>query len=403
MDSSTKFRGGTWQRYKLGQAQFTKWLKQTADKLTPATSTTGGAASSSSSQKKAQKAASKAVIESDVVVHWRELETMASNIVEHAKPEDIPSAPINILRDVISLRKKSARFFRRSADDDNESAREKNATHEHIIQVLERVLGKFEGLMAKGTKSADARSANRIKMDLGDLNNMFEHLDLQTSPADDDATSDVENQPASSTAAKKTTKKSKKGSKKSQKGGQGKPKKQQKPRPQAQEPQDPLLLDDSDFDLDYEDGDNDFDYYMMIYCFFEDFNIIRSYICERWCDYFYDRSISLNTLAVITNAAFELFHQMEHDLLQDMRRMGMPSRIFGSYEFMMMELFTHSGLEHIDYDSYGNLSKEDSEARSKYLTFFHGKILAIFAKDFIACLAVISLRNFDLNDLVADF
>lgn len=367
MDSSTRFRGGTWQRYKLGQAQFTKWLKQTADKFAPATSTTGGAAPSSSLQKKPQKAASKAAIESDVVVHWRELETMASNIVEHAKPEDIPNAPINILRDVISLRKKSARFFRRSAGEDNESAREKNDTHEHIIQVLERVLAKFEALMAKGTKSADARSANRIKMDLGDLNNMFEHLQLQTSPADDDAASDVENQPESSTAAKKNKKRSKKGSKKLQKGG--KAKKEQKPRPQAEESQDPLRLDDSDFDLDYEDGDNDFDYYMMIYCFFEDFNIIRSYICERWCDYFYDRSISLNTLAVITNAAFELFHQMEHDLLLDMRRMGMPSRICGSYEYMMMELFTHSGLEHIDYDSYGNLSKEDSEARSKYLSF----------------------------------
>lgn len=59
---------------------------------------------------------------------------MASNIVEHAKPDDIPSAPINILRDVIGLRKKSARFFCRSADDDNESAREKDATHEHIIR-----------------------------------------------------------------------------------------------------------------------------------------------------------------------------------------------------------------------------------------------------------------------------
>lgn len=368
MDSTTKFRGGTWQRYKLGQAQFTKWLKQTADKLTPATTATGGVASSSSSQKKPSKAASKPAIDSEVVVHWRELETMASNIIEHAKPHDIPSAPINILRDVIGLRKKSARFFRRSADDDNESAREKNATHEHIIKVLERVLGKFEALMAKGTKSADEKSSDRIKMDLADLNNMFEHLDLQTSPADDDAASDVENQAESSVSTKKNTKKSKKGSKKSQKGG--KPKKQQKPRPQHQEPQDPVWLDDPDFDLDYDDGDIEFDYYMMVYCFFEDFNIIRSYICERWCDYFYDRSISLSTLAIITNAAFELFHQMEHDLLLDMRRMGMPTRIVGSYESMMMGLFTESGLEHIDYDSYRSLSKEESDARSKLLPLF---------------------------------
>lgn len=361
MDSSAKFRGGTWQRYKLGQAQFTKWLKQTADKFTPATSTAGGVASSSSSQKKAQKAASKAAIESDVVVHWRELETMASNIVEHAKPEDIPSAPINILRDVIGLRKKSARFFRRSADDDDESAREKNATHEHIIKVLERVLGKFEALMAKGTKSADSKSSDHMKMDLADLNNMFEHLELQTSPVDDDVASDIENRPESFAPTKQTTKRSKKG---------GKPKKQQKPRPQPQEPQDKVWPEESDFGLSYDDGDNEFDYYMMIYCFFEDFNIIRSYICERWCDYFYDRSISLNTLAVITNAAFELFHQMEHDLLLDMRRMGLRSRIFGSYETMMMELFTQAGLEHIDYDSYTNLSKEDSDARSKHPPLF---------------------------------
>lgn len=304
MDSSAQFRGGTWQRYKLGQAQFTKWLKQTADKITPATSATGSvASSSSSSRKKAQKAASKATIDNDVVVHWSELETMASSIVEHAKPDDIPDAPINILRDVIALRKKSARFFRRSADDGNEGAQEKNATHEHIIKVLERVLGKFEALMAKGTRSADAKSGDRMKMDLADLNNMFEHLELQTSPADDDVASDIENQLGSSAPTKRTTKKSKKGGKKPQKGG--KPKKQQIPRPQPQEPQDTPGLDASDFNLDYDNGDNEFDYYMMIYCFFEDFNIIRSYICERWCDYFYDRSISLNTLAVITNAAFE--------------------------------------------------------------------------------------------------
>lgn len=367
MDPSTKFRGGTWQRYKLGQAQFTKWLKQTADKLTPAGSATGDATSSSSKQKKA-KNTPKATIENDVVVHWSELETMASSIVEHAKPNDIPSAPINILRDVIGLRKKSARFFRRSAGDDDESAREKNATHEHIINVLERVLAKFEDLMAKATKPKDAKSANGIKMDVADLNNMFEHLELQTSPTDDDAASDIENQAETSAPSKKASKKSKKRGKKLQKGG--KAKKQQKPRPQPEEQKEPLWPDDSDFDLDYDDSDNEFDYYMMIYCFFEDFNIIRSYICERWCDYFYDRSISLNTLAVITNAAFELFHQMEHDLLLDLRRMGMPSRICGSYEFMMMELFTESGLEHIDYDSYRNLSKEDSDARSKHPPLF---------------------------------
>ncbi len=34
MEESGNLKGiGTWRRYKLGQAQFTSWLKQTADKL----------------------------------------------------------------------------------------------------------------------------------------------------------------------------------------------------------------------------------------------------------------------------------------------------------------------------------------------------------------------------------
>jgi hypothetical protein len=57
---------------------------------------------------------------------------------------------------------------------------------------------------------------------------------------------------------------------------------------------------------------------------------------------------------------------MEHDLLLDMRRMGIRNRVFASYEYMMMELFAKFGLEHIDYDSDKNLSKEEIDARSKH-------------------------------------
>ncbi|KUI67660.1 hypothetical protein VM1G_03031 [Cytospora mali] len=366
MDSGTSFRGGTWHRYKLGQAQFTKWLKQTAEKFTPTTAgTIQGSGSLSTASKKAQKKAAKAGVDNDVAVHWRELETMASNIVENARPEDIPPAPLNILRDVIGLRKKSARFFSRAAvEDGNEGLRDKNVTHEHIIRVLERVLGKFETLVSKGAQAAKdmAMSATGIRMDLNDLNNMFEHLELQTSPevAEEEVSSDVENQPEISASAKKASKKSTKGGKKIQKGGKAK---KQRESTKPAEKQDSSWIDDVDFGLEYEDDDEEFDYYMMIYCFFEDFNLIRSYICERWCDYFYDRSISLNTLAVITNAAFELFHQMEHDLIIDMRRIGIRDRNMGSYEFMMMAIFTEFGMEHIDYDSYEALSNEESNER----------------------------------------
>jgi hypothetical protein len=69
--------------------------------------------------------------------------------------------------------------------------------------------------------------------------------------------------------------------------------------------------------VDNYDSDDELDYYMMLYCYFVDFNAIRSYVAERWCDYWYDRSVSLCTLSVITNAAYEL-HQLEMDLVQQL-------------------------------------------------------------------------------------
>ncbi|KAJ4414010.1 hypothetical protein N0V82_008180 [Gnomoniopsis sp. IMI 355080] len=359
MDSKSGFRaGGTWYRYKLGQAQFTKWLKQTADKTTPAPADgVGGRPSLSRSAKKVQKKAAKSGVDEEVAIHWRELETMADNITTNANPEDIPSAPINILRDVIALRKKSARFFRRTVDSKGgEALRDKNATHEHIIQVLERVLAKFEALKARMPGTASAKGAERSRDGIDDLNNMFEHLEVQSSSYENemDAGSDVENQ--LETTSSKTPKKAKKvGKKKLLKGI--KPKKQPDPVP------DPGWMDNIDFGLQTEEEEEEFDYYMMVYCFFEDFNLVRSYICERWCDYYFDRSISLNTLAVITNAAFELFHQMEHDLIMDMRRIGIRDRNMGQYEVMMMMIFAEMGMEHVDYDSYDGLSQAEKDDR----------------------------------------
>lgn len=376
MDGTAHFRGGTWQRYKLGQAQFTKWLKQTAEKLTPdpsSTATTATATTSSFSSagaaKKAKKKAEKSGIDTATSVHWRELEVLASNIVDNAKPEDIPSAPINILRDVIGLRKKSAAFFGRA--DGDEEMKERNATHEHIIKVLERVLAKFEAVLAKvpGGAKRDAASSSRssTKMDLADLNNMFEHLEVQTSAEageeDEDRTSDKENRAESITSSKKPKKG---GKKKAPKGGKAS-KKQRSEESSSKTKKESSWVDSIDFGLDglddYDD-DEEFDYYMMVYCFFEDFNLIRDYICERWCDYYYDRSIGLNALAVMTNAAFELFQQMEHDLLSDMRRSGIANyRQMGDYETMMMMVFTEFGMEHIDYDSYEDLSEEEEQNR----------------------------------------
>lgn len=373
MDSNSRFRGGTWHRYKLGQAQFTKWLKQTADKVTPSANTApgnGAGTETPTSIKKSQKKVAKAGVDGDVAVHWRELEIMASSVVDNAQPEDIPAAPINILRDVIGLRKKSARFFRRSAGDNDDDAREKNATHEHIIQVLERVLAKFEAVRARVQRTGRdaARSDSGLGVDVNDLNNMFEHLEVQASleAADDEADlADIENQPETSSSREQAGKNKKRGKKKLQKGG-GKVNKQRGSASSTMANSagtDSSWVDDIDFGLEGEEEDEEFDYFMIIYCFFEDFNLIRSYICERWCDYYFDRSVDLNTLAVITNAAFELFHQMEHDLMMDMRRIGIRDRRMGQYEVMMMSIFAEFGMEHVEYEAYDNLTQEESDER----------------------------------------
>lgn len=340
-DASDKFTGGTWQRYKLGQAQFTRWLKQTYDKLIPIDSR-----SSTGLSKRAQKRLA------DVPVHWRELEIMSAKVTEVARLQDIPTTPISILRDVIGLRKKSAKFFSR-AGEGNEKMQLKNATHQHIIDVLERVLGMFEGFMVRAGRNPTA-STGDLGVKSADLNNMFEHLKLHTSSdaTAEDSDSDVENKPVPS--------KSKKGGKKKVQKKKKQPQKQQQQQVAAQS--DSSWIDNFTWETDSPD-DDDFDYYMMIYCFFEDFNTIRSYVVERWCDYYFDRSVSLNTLAVITNAAFELYSRLERTLILDMRRIGIRDRELGHYEYMMMAIFTAFGMEHVDYEAYDNLDKEEHDAR----------------------------------------
>lgn len=91
-------------------------------------------------------------------------------------------------------------------------------------------------------------------------------------------------------------------------------------------------MDDADFGLQMDEDGEEFDYYMMNYYFFEDFNLVQSKIRERWCDHYFYISIPLNTLAIVTKAAFELVYHMEHDLILDMRRIGIRDRDMDHYD-----------------------------------------------------------------------
>jgi len=384
---------GTWRRYKLGQKQFTTWLKQTSEKIAsrkqepghdgqPEQSNASNGVPSdpnTTGKKRKNKKGKEKISLADIdpqptsdggSVHWSQLEAMATTIVENADPDEIPDAPIRILRDVVNLRKRSARFFSRHAKESkDETLKIKNATHEHMIGVLDRVLGKFDTLKSRVRASSSEPKANAEgEVDINDLGNMFEHLEVQPAAADDgddEQSSDAESHVGESS---RRTKKNKKGAKKSKKG-----KKSQRAsrsnngatsanaNGSTSAPREPgrNWVEDMQFGEEL-DGDDEFDYYMLVYCFFADFNTIRNYVCERWCDYYYDNSVSLNTLAVITNAACEFFNQMEVDLRRLTRSID-PA--MANYKVMTEMLFFNYGIDHIDYDSYLDLDEEQQDER----------------------------------------
>ena len=131
---------GTWQRYKLGQKQWTQWLAQTADKIRRG----GGSAKEPTDPAVAQPRSNAAF--AAATMHWSQLEVLAQFVIDNLAPEEIPASSVSILRDVVALRKQSARFFSRVAQkSSDEKLKKSNATHEFIIKVLEKILGRFDG------------------------------------------------------------------------------------------------------------------------------------------------------------------------------------------------------------------------------------------------------------------
>jgi hypothetical protein len=271
---------GTWRRYKLGQAQFTSWLKQTADRLVsrkqeePNGGEEGGAAAAQQScrQKKKAKAAAAAGIpipinldpRNEKFVHWSQLEILAQRVADNADPEDVPDSALNILRDVVGLRKKSYNFFTRaSKDTDDEKVKQSNASHAHIISVLERVLAKLEVLvMARGNRERKNESKENAPINISGLSNMFSYLEVQASQDTVDGPSDSEETLVEARRPPQKTRKKKGGAKKLQK-----PKNVERRLEKAstKTKNGSSWIDEIDFGLADDDEDEDeFDLYMMI-------------------------------------------------------------------------------------------------------------------------------------------
>jgi hypothetical protein len=298
---------------------------------------------------------------------------MAKTIVQLADPKDVPQAPISILRDVIHLRKRTSRFFATIASQsDDEKLKGKNSTHEHRISVLEDILGMFESVQGCGKES---KSCGFI--DVKDLNNMFEYLDVEGSLVDKEEDREP---PETSTVSRqaKDRGKSKKSTAKQKKAATSQKTTSADSQVTDDHTSNPITQTDgaatrNSTDPDFQPWDeeglwmkdqsavhrevsavqqlihhHDYpDLWMIWYCFFEDFNTIRNHVCERWCDYFYaDSPVHLNTLAVMTNTACELFQQMERDLHAVLDPVC-PR--MAEYDYMTQLLVFSETMQHVDY------------------------------------------------------
>ncbi|KAM0815715.1 hypothetical protein AB5N19_01514 [Seiridium cardinale] len=251
---------------------------------------------------------------------------MARLITDHAEPQGIPQSSISVLRDVVSLRKKSARFFVK-----------------YIIKVLEKILAQLEATVSKftgWTKGTDLATDRQVSMD--DINNTFELLKVEETQHADDTASDESD--AELTVKKFNQKKLSKN-----KGKKQKLKARKNPKSQGAV----KATSGSDWVDEFkwvDEEDDEFDYYMLIYCFFEYFNTIHDYVIDKWCDYFFYKSVRTEVLGVITNAACELFHEMERELFITARALKLPAKMI-EYRFMMNTLFIQYGLDHVDYEN----------------------------------------------------
>ncbi|KAH8586168.1 hypothetical protein B0O99DRAFT_83821 [Bisporella sp. PMI_857] len=256
-----------------------------------------------------------------------------------------------LLRDLIVQRKEASAFYKATGS----GSAKAEAGHAHYLVVLESALNAFDKAATLSKNSVKTRVVSKAapahsRSDVA-FNNLFISLEVEGSstPVNDRTwTSNEESDKEDAGLNKATESKNSngkgkgKGSKSKGKGkGKGKGKNTLKSSQKA------TTLDAWDFQLkgiDKSDLNGDGDLYFMIYCFFKDFNSVREYIQERWCDY-QDGLLALSAVSLVTNTAFELFQRAEKELLSQI-----PSRDpLRQYQAMAHLLFFDRGLAHVDY------------------------------------------------------
>jgi len=221
--------------------------------------------------------------------------------------------------------------------------------HIHYLGVLENALKVFDRSKSKDVSNVPASSATTPSHSASEVafRNLFHALTIGDSlnPTDiGEQSSDDDGESKQTSAPKKPKPVKKKG--KGKKAPKASKTLQKKSEAKELNLLESLIQQNSD-DNYYSEEEEEEDLYFMIYCFFKDFNYMRDYIQERWCDY-QDGLLSLSAVSLVTNTAFELFQKAEKELLE-----LIPFRTgLRNYYSMAMALFVEVGLEHVDYDKF---------------------------------------------------
>jgi len=335
---------GAYTQYKTKQAKFTTWLKQTADRCTRVRTTR----------------TTSSTLSACYTVRYTKLPGLAQSVASNLSPESIPRYMIESLRDVIRTRRGFSRLYSKPSRAKDEHVRASNEVHLHMINILENVLRILDeptwGLRERGRKlPEEVPDAER-------LINVFETLTVEQLQAGDSDDSGEDNQELDADAVLRYRRSKRK---KGKKGKRSTKVTKISNRAVRSAP----VMDEESYDMEDDPEDTLF----MAYCFFQgisihqiygelgltstlDFNSIRDFLKERWCDY-NDGLLSLSAVSIVTDTAFNLFQRAEKELLA---RLPINSEL-KTFSEMTFRLLSSGALEHVDYQAI--LAKDEQYRR----------------------------------------
>ncbi|TVY35480.1 hypothetical protein LSUB1_G004598 [Lachnellula subtilissima] len=373
---ASQFVSGTYQSYKAGTGKVLYWLyenaqkcgygvEQTEDseegegeaqakppkKAKPKPKSKKGKGSKAKGSGKAKsKNTSASTGGSPKYVTVNELSALAEAIALSELKVKVPLWVTTMIEQVISGRKKSARWFSRQAGDTtNSDFEESNIGHQHFIEVLENVLSILIDLQEPTAKPATKKDGLDENDPLEQVINIFDALEIEPD-TEHTMTEPTPSAPKAQKASPNVVFEEERSTEETL----WLSRRTSSPPPSILHCIISAYCAIEEFFVFEEILANRIE---LVYCFFEDFNIARDHIKDLWTAY--KRGVvDLPTAALSTNTAFELFKRAEDELVAELRSTLPPhlvNRIRGYYE-----------IQGLLYMTTAKTRGQDPESRKSY-------------------------------------